>query len=401
MSERTTPLKILGGPTLSPWSVVRLLKRGRRAAPLDSARVVFYFQARYALWHAAKVLGLGRETSVLVPAFQCGTELDAFVELGIPLRFYEVGRSLRVDVEALERAVDDRTRAILVTHYFGHAQDLRPVQRFCRERGLFLIEDCAHTLSGKVGDRFLGTFGDVSVFSMRKILPAPDGGALRINRPDLPLPAARGGPPLSLTLGALKLSITRNLKNRKGRFGRALRAALRSPLVRLLKKGRSHVPEVEETIPDLCAFHPERIHWGMSAVSRRIVESVDPEEVGRRRRENFNYLLANLGVSKEVEALTGPLPPGACPWMLPILARDPDRLLELLRGHGIEIGRFWQDCHPAFPVDAFPEAAFLKRNVLALSVHQDHDRDALDRILAALGTAGRAAATREPAQGTP
>jgi len=56
-----------------------------------------------------------------------------------------------------------------------------PVQEAIRcvpRKGLLLIEDCAQALLSKFGESPLGSFGDVAIFSIRKTLPVPDGGAL-------------------------------------------------------------------------------------------------------------------------------------------------------------------------------------------------------------------------------
>jgi perosamine synthetase len=46
----------------------------------------------------------------------------------------------------------------------------------CRERKLFLIEDCALAFFSREGDDFAGKIGDVAVYSFRKAVPVTDRG---------------------------------------------------------------------------------------------------------------------------------------------------------------------------------------------------------------------------------
>src|SRR6185295_8963011 len=60
--------------------------------------------------------------------------------------------------------------------------------------------DCAHALYSRLGDRSLGTFGDIAIFSPWKSLPLPDGGLLVLNRPDLQATAPLARPATRRTL---------------------------------------------------------------------------------------------------------------------------------------------------------------------------------------------------------
>jgi len=80
----------------------------------------------------------------------------------------------------LETALTPRTRVVLVAHLFGGRMDLGVVARFAKERGLFLVEDCAQAFQGpeKMGDRA----ADVSMYSFGtlKTSTALGGAILRI-----------------------------------------------------------------------------------------------------------------------------------------------------------------------------------------------------------------------------
>ncbi len=377
---------VVGAPTLSPTFLGSLLRRGTPAEPFGAGTVRTYHQARYAIWHALKALGIRSGENVAFPAFHCSTELDAFVHLGIDLRYYGVDDSLRVRIDSLEQAIDDRTRAVFVIHYFGLPQRIERIAEWCRRKGVRLIEDCAHTLRGFHGDQLLGTFGDVSIFSMRKLLPLPDGGALRINDPAIALPAEPASrPPRRRTLLGVRRSLSRNLETQQGPLLRALRARILKPAFRALKRSGSPggaAPRPEDPYD----FLPERIHWSMSAVSRAILRNTPLDEVARRRRENYRALAGRLRPTTHVRPLPLDLPENVCPWIFPVLVDRPQAFVAHLLGSGIEVSEFWQRFHPAFPRRRFPDESARKEHLLALPVHhqlgEHHMRWIAETVLA-------------------
>lgn len=77
------------------------------------------------------------------------------------------------------RVLTQNTKAILVIHEFGVPHpDLIKLSHLAKERGLLLIEDCAHTIDSVLDDTLVGTVGDYTILSFPKIFPVRTGGAL-------------------------------------------------------------------------------------------------------------------------------------------------------------------------------------------------------------------------------
>src|SRR5262245_3317846 len=133
----------LGWNALNP-----LARRWPLPAPLGVKPTFHLFWARNALYHGLRLLGLGPGDRVLVPAFHCSSLVEPILSCGASVDFYNIQRDCSPDFGDLETQIVGTTRAILVIHYFGFPG---PIQRFrdlCDERGLALIEDCAHVLAG-------------------------------------------------------------------------------------------------------------------------------------------------------------------------------------------------------------------------------------------------------------
>ena len=73
-----------------------------------------------------------------------------------------------------------RTGAIVATHLFGQACPIHEVVALAGQRGIRVIEDCAHACGVRVDGRQVGTFGDVGVFSFAegKNMPCLGGGVI-------------------------------------------------------------------------------------------------------------------------------------------------------------------------------------------------------------------------------
>jgi hypothetical protein len=374
-------IRLLSSPTLSPFSVITCLKKEVRYTTFSSERVRFYHQARYAIWHAIKLLGLRPGENVAIPAFQCGTEIDPFIRSGIQIRFYRVDRSLKVDFDSVKSVLDSKTRSLLVVHYFGFPQDMTSIRLFCKENRLLLIEDCAHLLNVPSQEKPLGAFGDVSIFSMRKLLPIPDGGALFVNNQDMPIPKPCMAPPIRPILGMALVKISRHLGRGHSKFGRIIKTSILDPVLRLSRriKDRDMNPAPANDSPFV--FRMERVDWGMSKLSERLIHTADIASVIFQRRENFSHLLARIEASEHIDPLFNDLPKAVCPLAFPVLVKEPQAFDQYLASCGIEIARSYEYFHPNFPKERFPEETFLKEHIRILPVHQELDRASMRLLI--------------------
>jgi len=83
-----------------------------------------------------------------------------------------------VSANSIKKVITDKTKAIVVVHYAGYPCDMQPIVDLCKEKGIFLIEDCAHAPGAFVNDKAVGTWGDIGCFSFftNKNLSVGEGG---------------------------------------------------------------------------------------------------------------------------------------------------------------------------------------------------------------------------------
>lgn len=142
-------------------------------------RIYFYSYGRHALYQGLKICGVGKGDAVLLPELICRDLLSSIHSLGAVVKYYPIGPDLQIscDPENLPPS-----KAIVAVNYFGFPQHLEPFQKYSALNGSLLVEDNAHGfLSRDDKFRFLGTRGDLGVFSLRKTLPLYNGAALVLN----------------------------------------------------------------------------------------------------------------------------------------------------------------------------------------------------------------------------
>lgn len=133
---------------------------------------------RAALVLAIKALGLPMGAKIGVPLFCCPVVFEAITVAGCVPCFLDVDpTTFCLSPEDLRRK-RPTIEALVAVHMFGNAcavPDLRS-----ELLGIPIIEDCAQAIGSRLGDKALGSFGDIAFFSFRsgKYVSAGEGGAL-------------------------------------------------------------------------------------------------------------------------------------------------------------------------------------------------------------------------------
>lgn len=176
--ERAAVADVLAGP---------ILVHGPRATKFEQDFAAFT-GAPYAVsvssctagmhlvWFA---LGLGPDDEVICPA-QTHTATAHAIELtgARPVFVDAEPETGNIDIDAIERAITPRTKAIAVVHYLGMPVDMTRVVAIARARGLFVLEDCALACGTTLDGVHAGLLGDVGVFSFYPVkhMTTAEGG---------------------------------------------------------------------------------------------------------------------------------------------------------------------------------------------------------------------------------
>ncbi len=109
--------------------------------------------------------------SSVMPVLHCG---------GVPVFAELEGDCLGLDPVDVEKKITDRTKAIVVVHLFGMPSKMDELKAVADKHGLKILEDASHAHGASYKGQPIGSFGDISVFSMQgnKLVPSGEGGVL-------------------------------------------------------------------------------------------------------------------------------------------------------------------------------------------------------------------------------
>jgi dTDP-4-amino-4,6-dideoxygalactose transaminase len=160
------------------------LKFEQNVENIVKAKTLFVSSATAGLHIVYRALSIGKYDEVLVPSFTFVASFEPLFHLSALPVFVDVisERYPVVDIKDAEKKVSKKTRALLVMHYGGYVVDMKPYIEFCREHGLYLIEDAAHSFLVERDGIYAGTFGVAGVYSFygNKNLPLGEGGMIVI-----------------------------------------------------------------------------------------------------------------------------------------------------------------------------------------------------------------------------
>lgn len=146
---------------------------------LRCANVATFNNGTTALLLALRALRLRGE--VVTTPFTFPATTHAIDWAGLTPVFADIdARTGCLDPAAVEAAVTKDTSAILAVHVFGIPCDVEALGAIAKKHGLKLIYDAAHAFGVEVGGRAIGSYGDISMFSLHatKLFHTAEGGAL-------------------------------------------------------------------------------------------------------------------------------------------------------------------------------------------------------------------------------
>ncbi|WXJ86736.1 GDP-perosamine synthase [Moorella humiferrea] len=186
--EKEYVLKALeSGYVSSAGPMVREFEE-RFAAYLGINHAVAVVNGTAGLHLALKLLGIGPGDEVIVPALTFIATVNPVVYVGARPVVVDVDpRTWNIDPSAIERALSERTRAIIPVHLYGNPADMEAILGLAQKYGLYVIEDATEALGSTYKGKKAGTCGHIGVFSFNgnKIITTGGGGMLVTEDPEL------------------------------------------------------------------------------------------------------------------------------------------------------------------------------------------------------------------------
>lgn len=140
------------------------------------------------LYAALGALGVGYGDEVIVsPATMTACAAGPLLYGAIPI-FSDIEPDTGcLSPASIESKITPRTKCILVVHQFGIPAEMDQIMAIAKKHSLSVIEDCAQAHGAKYKDRYVGTIGDIGVFSLNvnKTIQCGEGAVCVTNDKDL------------------------------------------------------------------------------------------------------------------------------------------------------------------------------------------------------------------------
>lgn len=140
-----------------------------------------------ALFISLQILNLPKYSEVIIPSYVCSALLNAIYMADLTPVLVDVNPiDFNIDINIIESKLSTKTKAIIIPHIYGMPVDVEAFNSF-KQKGIFIIEDCATAIGAKIGDDYVGTLGDVAIFSFyaSKFITCGNGGMIVSKNLDL------------------------------------------------------------------------------------------------------------------------------------------------------------------------------------------------------------------------
>tara|TARA_B100000965_G_scaffold56674_1_gene43034 strand:+ start:2036 stop:3184 length:1149 start_codon:yes stop_codon:yes gene_type:complete len=134
------------------------------------------------------LLNLKKNDEVILPSYGFVSLANAIALRGAKPIFVDIeSDSLNISINDIKKKITKKTKAIYFIHYAGNACNMKELLKIKKKYKVFLVEDAAHAFLGKYKNKFVGTIGDIGVFSFHetKNITSGQGGCISINNKNL------------------------------------------------------------------------------------------------------------------------------------------------------------------------------------------------------------------------
>lgn len=134
--------------------------------------------------HGSRRVQKGDEVITVAAGFP--TTVNPIIQFGAIPVFVDVDpHTLQIDLAEMTKALTTKTKAVIVAHTLGNPFPAREVQEFCRQHGLWFIEDCCDAVGAEYGGHPVGTYSDLATASFYPAhhITMGEGGAVLTSNP--------------------------------------------------------------------------------------------------------------------------------------------------------------------------------------------------------------------------
>lgn len=346
-----------------------------------------FLYGRSGIYALLKCLGI-KDSEVIMPAYTCVVVANAVACSGNMPRFVDISLdNYGMDLNLLEKAINDRTRAIIGTPLLGYPYDAGRLRDIIRRSGrdILLIQDCAQAFGAEFKGEPICGMGDAALFafSITKELSSIYGGMVTTNNEEIykKLKKYRDenftAPTASQSLKMFSLLLAAYAAFFEPFYGITnfleRRTAILDPIAKYYREDVIDMPE------DFLNLLPA-VNAGIGSVQ---LDKYD----GIKERRLATAIFYNEEL-KNIKTITPPrLVEGATYLYCAMLVNERERFIEYMRKKGIQIGDYipyaipYMTAHKKYKTGDYPNALLCSRNIVNLPCHPSISRRELSKIV--------------------
>ena len=116
-----------------------------------------------------KALGIGRGDEVITTPNTFIATVGAIVMAGARPVFVDSENGFVIDVTKIEKAITEKTKAIVPVHYTGNLADMPAIMKIAEQHNLEVVEDACQAIMGAIDDQMVGSWGSTAAFSLHPL----------------------------------------------------------------------------------------------------------------------------------------------------------------------------------------------------------------------------------------
>ena len=174
-NEEKAILELVRNPNYAPIDALEEDWRKHFGVPFAKA----HMNGTSAMTSMFFALDLPPGSEILVPSYTFFATIAPMRLFGLVPVFVDINpQTLNFDLEDAKKRLTKNTKAVLPVHWIGLPCDMDQICDWAEEKGLIVLEDAAHAHGAKLKDKYMGTWGRMSIFSFQatKPLPGIEGG---------------------------------------------------------------------------------------------------------------------------------------------------------------------------------------------------------------------------------
>lgn len=176
-------IKVLQGGFLSkPEGGSVVVQFQNQMAAAHNQKYAFAVNSGTSALHCAiAALELKPGEEVLVPVLANIADVSTVIQEGGKPVFVDIDPNFfNIDPEKIETKISKNTRAIIIVHMYGQPVKIDEIKKIAKKHNLVFIEDCAQAAGAKYKGKYVGSFGDISCFSLyqTKHIISGEGGVV-------------------------------------------------------------------------------------------------------------------------------------------------------------------------------------------------------------------------------